>query len=152
MSCLLHKLGYIIRYKYCKQINKYLYCYGLHLFQTLLCKFKRHSKLHLNSNSIKNLLTFTSGYLVKFCNFYPQLSLETVFPALKLIQIFCINMNISFLENCHFNHILASPLLLTYQAWKSILTIPQNMNVRGIQIFLLSNYGDLGEIWKYSLS
>ena len=33
---------------------------------------------------------------VKFCNFYPHLSLETVFLALKLIQNIYINMNISF--------------------------------------------------------
>ena len=66
-------------------------------------KFKRNSKLHLNSPPINNLLTFASGYLVKFCNFYPQLSLETVFLALKLTQICCINMNISFLENWQFN-------------------------------------------------
>ena len=72
------------------------------------------SKLHLNSYPIKNLLTFASGYLVIFCNFYPHLSLETIFPALKLTQICCINMNISFLENMQFlNHKLAPPLLLT---------------------------------------
>ena len=79
-------------------------------FHYLLYKFKRHSKLHLNSHPIKNLLTFESGYLVKFYNFYPQWSLETVFPALKLMQICCINMNISFLENWQFNHKLV-PLI-----------------------------------------
>ena len=56
---------------------------------------------------IKNLLKFASGYLVKRCNFYPHLSLETIFLALKLIQICCINMNTSFLENWQFNHKLA---------------------------------------------
>ena len=60
-------------------------------FQYLFYKFKRHGKLHLNSHFIQNFLTFASGYLVKFCNFYPHLSLETVFPALKLTQICCIN-------------------------------------------------------------
>ena len=86
-------------------------------FQYLLYKFKRHSTLHLNSHPIKNLLTFASGYLVKFCNFYLHLSCETVFPALKLTQICCINMNISFLENWQFlNHKLAPPILLKYQA------------------------------------
>ena len=44
-----------------------------------------------------------------------HLSLETVFPALKLTQICCINMKISFLENWQFNHKLTPPLLHTYQ-------------------------------------
>ena len=48
--------------------------------------------------------------------FYPCLSLGTVCLALKLTQICCINMIISFLENWQFNHKLAPPLLHTYQA------------------------------------
>ena len=67
-------------------------------FSCLICTWFLY--LHINSKDtvnfiktpIKNLLTFASGYLVKFCNFYPHLSLETVFPALKLTQICCINM------------------------------------------------------------
>ena len=35
---------------------------------------------------------------MKFCNFYPHLSLENVFAALKMTQICCINMNNFFLE------------------------------------------------------
>ena len=108
-------------------------------FQNLLHKFKRHSKLHLNFHSIKNLITFASGCLVKFCIFNPQLSLEKVFPALKLTQICCINMIISFLENWEFNHKLTPPLLLTYQVWRSILTIWKNMKVSRIQKFQFSN-------------
>ena len=97
-------------------LNKFL-CLICTWFQYLLYKFKRQGKLRLNSHPIKNLLTFASGYLVKFCNLYPHLSLKTIFPALKLTQICCINMNISFLENCQFlNQKLAPPLLLTYQA------------------------------------
>ena len=42
--------------------------------QYLLYKLRRHGKLHLNSHPIKNLLAFSSGYLVKFSNFYPNLS------------------------------------------------------------------------------
>ena len=117
-------------------LNKYS-CLLCTWFQYLLYKFKRHSKLHLNFHITKNLLR--SGYLVKFCNFYPQLCLKTAFPALKLRQVFCKNMSISFLENWHFNHKLAPPLLLAYQARKSILTIWQNMKVKGIQKFLFSN-------------
>ena len=102
--------------------------------------YQRHSKLHLNSHPIKNFLTFASEYLVKFCNFYPHLSLETVFPALKLTQICCTNMNISFFESWKFlNHKLAPPFLLTYQTWKSDLTIWQTMKVSGIQKFQFSN-------------
>ena len=63
-----------------------------------------------SSSPIKNLLTFASGSLVKVCNFYLHLSLETVFPTLKLTQIGCINMKLPFLENSQFNHKLA-PLL-----------------------------------------
>ena len=84
-------------------------------------------------------IPFASGYLVKFCNFYPQLNLETVFSAIKLTQICCINMNISFFENWQFNYKLAPTLLLTYQAWKSILTIWQNMKVSGTQKLQFSN-------------
>ena len=97
----INKLSFIIKYKYCKQINKYLYCCELHLFSGLLLFWyqwynwtsfyvcyapgsnlyyinsKRHSKLDLNSHLIMNLLTFTSRYLVQFCNFYPQLCLAT---------------------------------------------------------------------------
>ena len=63
-----------------------------------------------------------------------------IFPALKLTQIYCINMNISFLENWEFlNQKLVPPLLLTYQAGKSSLTIWQNMKVSGIQKFQFSN-------------
>ena len=49
-------------------------------FQYLLYKSKRYNRLNLNFHPIQNLLTFASGYLVKFCNFYSQLRLETVFP------------------------------------------------------------------------
>ena len=87
-------------------------------FQYLLHRFTGHSKLDLNFHCIKNLLTIASGYLVKFYNFYPRLSLKTEFPALKVAQICCIyaNMNISFLQNWKFDSNLAPPLLLTYQA------------------------------------
>ena len=97
-------------------LNKFS-CLVCTWFQYLLYKFKRHSKLHLNSHPIKNLLIFASVYLVKLYNFYADLSLETEFPALKLTQICCINMKISFLENWQFLNLkLAPPLLLTYQA------------------------------------
>ena len=50
---------------------------------------------------------------MKFCNFYPHLSLKTIFLGLKLTQNCCKNMNISFLENWQFNQRLA--LLLLYK-------------------------------------
>ena len=46
-------------------LSKFL-CLVCTWFQSLLYKFKRHGKLHLNSHPIKNLLTFASGYLGKF--------------------------------------------------------------------------------------
>ena len=120
-------------------LNKFS-CLVCTWFQYLLYKFKRHGKLHLNSHRIKNLLTYASVYLVKFCNFYPHLSLETVFPKLKLTQICCTNMNVYFLENWKFlKHKLAPPLLLIYQAWKSNLKFWQNMKVSRIQKFQFSN-------------
>ena len=120
------------------QSQSQISCNRLRL-QYLWHKFKRHSKLHWNSHPIKNLLTFASGYLVKFCSFYPHLRLKTVFPN-QYTQICCINMNISFLENWKIlNHKLVFPLLLTYQAWKSNLAIWKNMKVGGIQKFQFSN-------------
>ena len=66
---------------------------------------------------MKNFLTVVAGYQGKLGNFYSQLSLETVFPALKLTLISYLNMKtISFLENWQFNLRLASPLLNRYQA------------------------------------
>ena len=118
------KQSCIIKYNYCKQINtsaamNCIYalawfcsdtndilnnfsCSVCTCFHYLLYKFKRHSKLHLNSHPIKNLLIFASVYQVKFYNFYTHLSLETEFPALKLTQICWINMKITFLENWQF--------------------------------------------------
>ena len=114
--------------------------FGIYLVPISIIKLKRHGKLHLISHRIKNLLTFASVYLVKFCNFYPHLSLETISPIIKLTQICCIKMHISFLENWQFlNHKLALPLLLIYEAWKSNLTIWQNMRVSRIQKFQFSN-------------
>ena len=99
----------------------------------IYCINSKDNKMYLNSHPIKNLLTFASVHLVKFCSFYSHLSLETLFPALKLTQICCINMNISFLENWQFlNHKLALPLLLTYKGWKSNFTISQNLKVSRI--------------------
>ena len=114
-------------------------------FHYLLYKFKRHSKLHLNSRTIKNFLTLALRYLKQFCNFYIQLSLQTIFSALKLTKICCININISFLE---FNHKLFPPLLLTYQTWKYSHNLTRYES--GIQIFQL--FCELREIWKYRLS
>ena len=109
--------------------------FDMYLASISIYKFKRHSKLHLAF--IKNLLTFSSRYHGKFCNFYPHLNFVVVLPALRLTQILCINIKNSFLENWQFNHKLALPLLCTYQAWKTILTIWQNMKVTGNQKTLI---------------
>ena len=102
---------------------------------------------------IENLLSLSSKYQVKFYNFYPYLSLKTVFSVLKLTKICCINIyeHFFFLENWQFNYKLT--LLHIYQAWKRALTIWQNIKVSATQkksIFQL--FSELGEIWKYSLS
>ena len=114
-------------------------------FQYLLYKFRRCNKLRLNSHPIKNLLTFESRCLVKFGSFYPQLSLEIAFPALKLDANLLHkyeNFNLKIwnkYENWQFNHKLVPPLLHVYQAWKSIVKIWQNMKLSGIQKFQFSN-------------
>ena len=48
-------------------------------------------------------------------------------------------MNIFFLENWQFNKKVAPPLLYIYQAWKTVLTVWQNMKVSEIQKFQFSN-------------
>ena len=78
------------------------------------------------------MLTFALGYLVQFFNFYVHLSLETVLPGHEL------NWHKS-LQNWQFNHKLAPPVLHTFQAWKSVFTICQNMKVSGIQKLQFSN-------------
>ena len=106
-------------------------------FQYLYIKSK--DTVNCIRTPIKNFLTFASGYLVKFCNCYPHLSLETVLLALKLTQIWCcINVNMSFLENWKFNHKLAPLLLQTHQAWKTVFTIWQIMKVSKILKFHFS--------------
>ena len=47
-------------------------------------------------------------YLVKCCKFYPYLSLETVFQALKMTQIYCVNVNIYFLQNWQLSRVKCS--------------------------------------------
>ena len=74
-------------------------------------KFKK--KVNYIKSPIKNLLKFVSGFLISF---HSSLRLETVFSALKLTQICCTNMKVSFLENWQFNQKLAPVLLNTYQA------------------------------------
>ena len=110
-------------------LNKFS-CLVCTWFQYLLYKARRHSKLHLISHSIKNLLTF-------ICIRIPSQILQLL---LKVTQICCIKMNISVFQNWQFNHkLLPSPLLLTYQTWKNILTIWWNMKVSRIQKFQFSN-------------
>ena len=60
-------------------LNK-ISCLVFTWFQYLLYKFKRNNKSNLKSHPFKNMLTFASGY--------PQITLETVFSALKLTQIY----------------------------------------------------------------
>ena len=71
--------------------------FGMYLVPISIYKFQRHNNF-IYETPMKNLLTFEPGYLVKFCNYYPYLSLQTVFSARKLKQIWRINMNIFFLE------------------------------------------------------
>ena len=124
-------------------LNK-ISCLVFTWFQYLLYKFKRNSKSNLKSHPFKNMLTFASGYLAKFCNFYPQITLETVFSALKLTQIYWINLNIYFHENWQFNRKLASPHRVSSQPAKY-----ESRQNSKIQVFHF--FSELREIWKYSL-
>ena len=82
-----------------------------------------------------------------FCNFWSHLSLERVFPALKLTQNCSKIIKIALLENWQFHYKLAPSLLhmperLTiYHETKSDSKIPI------FQFF----FSELGEIWKYNL-
>ena len=73
------------------------------------------------------MLTFASEYPVKFLNFYPHLCLETVFTALKLKQICCMNI---------YEHLCSWKLAIESQIGSSspthikiVLTTRQNMKV-----------------------
>ena len=118
--------------------NEKVFMFGMYLVRISIYKFNWHSKLHSNSHE-EFFYHLYQDNLVKVCFFYPHLSLETVFLPLKLTQIFCINMNIYFLENWQFNHKSVPHLLHTYQAWKTVLKIRQNLKVCGIQKFKFSN-------------
>ena len=121
-------------------LNMFVFMFGMYLVQYLLWKSKDTVNCIWTPIPLRICKHLLQDNLVKFCNFYPHLNLETVFPALKLTQIYCMDMNISFLENWQFlNHKLAPSLLLTYQAWKSNLTTWQNMKVSGIWKFPFSN-------------
>ena len=72
----------------------------------------------------------------KVCKIYSHLSLETIFPVLKLTQNFYINIHTFFLKNWQLNHKLVPLLFLqTYRAWKTMLTIWQNTNSTRLQTF-----------------
>ena len=107
------------------------------------------------------MLTFPSEYLVKFCNFYPHLCLETVSSALKLTQICCINIydqfffwklaissQISSSSPTHIPRLKDCPYNPTKYESK------QNLKTPIFQLFseLGEIWSELGEIWKYSLS
>ena len=128
-------------------------------FSCLVCTWVQYLYINfkdtINSiwNLIRNLLRFASGYLVSICNFYPHLSLRTLFPALKLTQLCFINLNIFFfLENWQFNHKLA-PLPLHIPSLKDCphnLTKYESKQNSEIPVFQL--FSEFGDIWKYSLS
>ena len=87
---------------------------------------------------IKNLLTFTSEYLVKYCNFYIYLiSLEKVSPAFKLTENLLHKGLWTFLFLKKGNLITNQLLSYTYQ--KIVLTIWQNMKISKTQKYQFSN-------------
>ena len=102
----------------------------------------------------------------KFCNFYPHLSLETVFPALKLAQNFCMLYKHEYFFSwklaisSNLSHKSAPSLLHTYHAWKTIFTIWQNIGKRSkviqsegnSKILIFQQFSELWGIWKYSLN
>ena len=86
-------------------------------------------QLHIKKNSRKAWRWFvpktvrgSGGGPREILQFLPSYMFGKVFP-----------------ENWQFNHKLVPSLLLTYHTWKTVLTIQQNIKVRGIQKFKFSN-------------
>ena len=71
--------------------------------------------------------------------FLPSFKLGSSISNTKLTQNCCINMWIFLFLKTDNNHKFTPPLLHTNHAWKTILTIWQNMKVRGIQKSQFSN-------------
>ena len=113
------------------------FMFGMHLVSISIYTLKIHIKLH--SNFHKEFASICIRISSKSFQFYPHLSLETISPAVKPTENWCINMKTSFLGNRRFNHKLAPSLLHTYQASQTVLTIWENMKETGIQIFQVLN-------------
>ena len=81
--------------------------------------------------------SYDTGKILQFSSY---LTLETELPAYKITQ--SINQNIYFsLENWQFSHkSVPLSLLQICCVWKNILTIQQNMKLRGLQKSLFLNY------------
>ena len=69
----------------------------------------------------------------KFCNFSPLLSLEIAFPALKLAEICYLNINISFLEKCQFNHKLVPSPFYKHSVPERLSSQSNKMKSLGLQ-------------------
>ena len=82
------------------------------------------------------MLSLASKYVVKFYNFYPHLSLKTVFPVLKLSKICDIYI-------CEHFFLKTGNLITNWLSY----THKWNSKISVLQLF-----SKLGEIWKYSLS
>ena len=91
--------------------------------------------------------------LGNFCYFYSHLSLETVFPSIKLTQIYYINMSIFFFlktGNLIFNCVPTSPTNTPHMKEN-----PYNLTKYKIKETLKTQisqlFKELETIWKYSL-
>ena len=88
--------------------------------------------LNIGKNLSKAGSSATPG---KLCNFYPHLRSQTVFPALNLPK------------NCYITTIV-SPTQHIYPAWKTNLTIWQNVKAKE-EILISQLFSELGKIWKF---
>ena len=116
-------------------------------------KFERSEAVRNKCGLLKKSCWSGGTAREKVCSFYCHLSLNTLFQAFTLTQNYCINVNISFLEYWQFNHKFALSILHTYYVYKTVLTISQNIKVRGIEKSQFS-YSLLNwkKVWKCSLS
>ena len=84
----------------------------------------------------------------KFCNLYPHLCLETVFPTLNLCKIIIsIIIQTFWLKSWWFNHKLAPPLLCHMSCWRTILTVWQKYEGQMTsKIPAFKHFSELGKI------
>ena len=103
--------------------------------------------LHIGKNGKNIAYLGEAAKPGKFCNSFPLLNLEIVFPALKLTINCYLNMSIFFHENWQFNHKMGPPLSST-----NILCQLTKYEINGTSKILISKlFSELEKNWKRNL-